>query len=64
MPLGWQLIGVWRDQDAPGQWQAVASGPNQPSDMATGKGDQPAKALRRLADALREMRGPVTGGDR
>lgn len=61
LPLGWQLVGVWRDQDAPGEWMAVASGPNQPAEMATGKGDQPEKALRRLADALRRIRGSVTG---
>jgi hypothetical protein len=61
LPLGWQLIGVWRDQDAPSAWMAVASGPHQPADMATGKGDQPEKALKRLADVLRERRGPVTG---
>jgi len=63
MPLGWHLVGVWRDQDAPGEWMAVAGGPNQPDDMLTGRGDQPDKALGRLADALRERRGPVTGGD-
>ena len=62
MPLGWHLIGVWRDQDAPGEWQAVASGPLQPAALATGKGDQPERALRRLADALRDLRDPVTGG--
>jgi len=61
LPLGWQLIGVWRDQDAPGEWMAVASGPLQPADMVTGRGDQPEKALNRLADLLRERRGPVTG---
>jgi hypothetical protein len=61
LPLGWQLIGVWRDQESAGDWMAVASGPLQPADMATGKGDQPEKALRQLADTLRERRGPVTG---
>jgi hypothetical protein len=63
LPLGWQLIGVWRDQEAPGAWMAVASGPNQPADMATGKGDQPQKALHRLAEALQERRGSA-GGER
>jgi hypothetical protein len=53
LPLGWRLIGVWRDKDAPGNWTAVASGPHQPADMATGKDDQPEKALRRLAEGLR-----------
>jgi hypothetical protein len=61
LPLGWRLIGVWRDQEAPGEWMAVASGPTQPADMATGKGDQPAKALIRLADALRGLRGSASG---
>jgi hypothetical protein len=63
LPGGWQLIGVWRDQDVPGEWMAVASGPRQPADMATGKGDQPEKALRLLADALRELRGSASGGN-
>jgi hypothetical protein len=61
MPLGWQLVGVWRDQDAPGEWMAVASGSHQPADMATGKGDQPEKALRRLAEALRKLRRSASG---
>jgi len=53
--------GVWRDQDAPGEWMTVTSGPHQPGDMATGKGDQPHKARERLADALRELRGSASG---
>lgn len=61
LPLGWQLVGVWRDQDAPGEWMAVASGPLQPADMATGRGDQPHTALSRLADALRVLRGSASG---
>lgn len=61
LPPGWQLVGVWRDQDAPGEWMAVASGPNQHADMATGKGGQPQTALNRLAAALRELRGSATG---
>jgi hypothetical protein len=63
LPRDWQLIGVWRDQDVPGEWMAVASGPHQPGDMATGKGDQPHTAIQRLADTLREMRGSM-GADR
>ena len=27
LPLEWQLAGVWRDQDHPGEWQAVAKWP-------------------------------------
>jgi hypothetical protein len=61
LPRGWQLIGVWRDQDVPGEWMAVASGPVQPADMLTGNADQPEKALLLLAEALRERRGPMTG---
>jgi hypothetical protein len=61
LPLGWQLVGVWRDQEASGEWMAVASGPNQPAHMATGRGDQPDKALKRLSDDLRRMRGSATG---
>lgn len=61
LPRGWQLIGVWRDQDAPGGWMAVGSGPNQPEDKVIGKGDQPHMALNRLAEALREIRGSRSG---
>jgi hypothetical protein len=61
LPRDWQLIGVWRDQDAPGEWMAVASGPHQPADMVTGKGGQPHTALQRLADLLRELRGSMSG---
>lgn len=34
------------------------------ADIVTGRGDQPARALNRLAEALRVLRGSVTGGDR
>ncbi len=61
LPLAWEPIGVRRDQGAPGEWMAVASGPNQPGDMVTGKGDQPHTALNRLADALRVLRGSASG---
>jgi hypothetical protein len=61
LPRDWQLVGVWRDQEAPGEWMAVASGPHQPADMATGKGAQPHTALQRLADALREIRSSMSG---
>lgn len=54
LPLGWQLIGVWRDQDSLGEWMAVASEPQQPADMATGKSDQLYKALSRVAAAWTE----------
>lgn len=61
LPLGWQLIGVWRDPDAPDTWDAVASGPQQPADMVTGRGGSVDHALRRLADQLRERRGSASG---
>ncbi len=61
LPLGWRLIGVWRYPEAPDKWVVVASGPNQPADTATGAGNLPQKALNRLADALRELRGSASG---
>ena len=61
LPRDWQLIGVWRDQEAPGEWMAVASGPHQPEDMMTGKGSQPHNALERLAEALRLLKGSANG---
>jgi hypothetical protein len=61
MPLGWLLMGVTRDPRWPDKWTAIAIGPLSPTDVATGKGDQPEKALRRLAEELRERRGPASG---
>jgi hypothetical protein len=40
-------------------WTALASGPVQPTDTVT----SPRKPSR-LADVLRELRGPASGGDR
>jgi hypothetical protein len=54
LPLGWLLVGVWRDAETPDTWNAVAAGPIQPADMETGRGLEPVQALRRLADSLRE----------
>lgn len=61
LPLGWLLLGVTRDPRLPDKWTAVAIGPLQPTDVETGKGDQPERALNRLAEALRARRGSVTG---
>jgi hypothetical protein len=60
LPQGWRIMSLTRDEDAE-RWTAYARGPLQPTDLVTGKGDHPAQALARLADALRERRGPVTG---
>jgi hypothetical protein len=57
MPLGWRLTGLLRDGD---DWLATAEGPPD-GQRAEGRGDQPDKALRRLADDLLRLRGSVTG---
>ena len=64
LPFGWQLMGVTRDPRCPTNGLPLQWVPLQPTDLETGKGDQPDKALRRLADVLRERRGPTTGGDK
>jgi hypothetical protein len=58
LPLGWTLMGLQRDAHAE-RWTATGAGPMQPTDAATGHGDDPVQALQRLADALRER--PSTG---
>jgi hypothetical protein len=55
--LGWKIMGINRDPDAE-RWVATAEGPMQPTDIATGRCDDPVQALRRLADALRESPSP------
>jgi hypothetical protein len=60
LPLGWRIMALTRDERIE-RWTAIAIGPPLPTDVATGKGDHPAQALNRLADALRELRGSVTG---
>jgi hypothetical protein len=66
MPLGWRLMAVVRQPDSD-QWQATAAGPLD-GHTVHGRGGQPDQALRRLADELRRIRGPMTGrsgrGDR
>lgn len=57
LPLGWQIAGLWRFG---GLWIALSEGPAF-ADYLSGSGQYADQALRRLADRLREMRGPVTG---
>lgn len=59
MPLGWRLMALVR-QPASDDWQATAAGPLD-GQTVHGRGSQPEQALRRLADELRRIRGPVTG---
>ena len=56
LPRGWEIAGVWRFGE---EWIALSEGPDR--DFLDASGRQPDHALRRLADALRERRGPVTG---
>lgn len=56
LPLGWELVGLWRFG---GSWVSLAEGPNE--DYASGSGPFEYVALQRLADQLRERRGPTTG---
>lgn len=57
MPLGWRISGLWRFDDA---WIALSVGPAF-DDYLSGSGQNAEQALRRLADHLRERRGPATG---
>ena len=59
MPLGWRLMALVRQPDSD-DWLATGAGPLD-GQMAHGRGAQPEQALRRLADELRRIRGPVTG---
>jgi hypothetical protein len=56
LPLGWRISGLWRFDDL---WVALSEGPD--DDYLSGSGEVADQALRRLADRLRERRGPVTG---
>jgi hypothetical protein len=56
-PLGWQISGLWRFGDV---WIALAEGPAF-EDYVSGSGRADYQALQRLADRLRERRGPTTG---
>ena len=57
LPLGWKIMALNRDANAE-RWVATAEGPMEPTDVATGRGDDPLQALHRLADALRERPSP------
>ena len=57
LPLGWQISGLWRFEDL---WIALGEGPAF-DDYLSGSGQYDYQALQRLADRLRERRGPTTG---
>ena len=57
LPLGWQIRGLWRFDDL---WIALSEGPAF-EDYLSGSGQYADQALRRLADRLRERRGPASG---
>ena len=59
MPLGWRLMALVRQTDSD-DWLATAAGPLD-GQTVHGRASQPDQALRRLADELRRIRGPVTG---
>jgi hypothetical protein len=59
LPLGWRLMAVVRQPDSD-DWQATAAGPLD-GQTVHGRGGQPDQALRRLAEELRRIRGPMTG---
>lgn len=56
-PIGWHVAGLWRFDD---RWIALSEGPGF-DDYLSGSGQHADQALRRLADRLRERRGPMTG---
>jgi hypothetical protein len=57
LPRGWRVAGLWRVAD---RWVALSEGPGW-DDYLRGSGEYADQAPRRLADRLRERRGPVTG---
>ena len=57
LPLGWEISGLWRFE---GLWVALAEGATF-DEYLSGSGQYADQALRRLADRLRERRGPTTG---
>lgn len=58
MPLGWRLMALVRQPDSD-DWLATAAGPLD-GQTAHGRGGQPERALRRLADELRPRTTPPT----
>jgi hypothetical protein len=59
MPLGWRLMALVRQPDSD-DWQATAAGLLD-GQTVHGRGGQPERALRRLAEELRRIKGPMTG---
>ena len=59
MPLGWRLMALVRLPDSD-DWQATAAGPLD-GQTVHGRGGQPERALRRLAEELHRIRVPMTG---
>jgi hypothetical protein len=59
MPLGWRLMALVRQPDSD-DWQATATGPLD-GQTVHGRGGQAERALRRLAEELRRIKGPMTG---
>jgi hypothetical protein len=59
MPLGWRLMALVRQPDSD-DWQATAAGPLD-GQTVHGRGGQPERALRQLAEELRPIKGPMTG---
>jgi hypothetical protein len=59
MPLGWRLTALVRQPDSD-DWQATAAGPLD-GQTVHGRGEQPERALRRLAEEVRRIKGPMTG---
>jgi hypothetical protein len=57
LPLGWRISGLWRFDDL---WIALSEGPPF-DDYLSGSGQSADHALRRMADRLRERRGPAMG---
>jgi hypothetical protein len=57
VPLGWQISGLWRFDD---RCVALSEGAAW-EDYLSGCGQYADHALRRLADRLRERRGPAAG---
>jgi hypothetical protein len=58
-PPGWRLMALVRQTDSH-DWLATAAGPLD-GQTVHGRGGQPERALRRLAEELRRIRGSVTG---
>jgi hypothetical protein len=59
LPLGWRLMALVRQPDSD-DWLATAAGLLD-AQTAHGRGGQAERALRRLAEELRRIKGPMTG---